>query len=294
MTPRRSCLREVERSRIADGELTLPIPLARPLRSGLRDHRRGQVDAVHRADPAASLREITAGPQATSSQRASVPPGPARSAHPASVPTRHRGRSGERLRLVGELLADRVLVHRRPMSCPRPSPHGCFVQALRRQPASPAARSRPEPRRRLSAVFRRPARPPTIRARSAMHGSGRRPIVRARPISESVPHSPPTAITASPEATTARLRAWPMPVATTWVQNRFASLELVPGDDPDRRAPRLASRPAQAASITPPRPPQTTRHARLGQAAARPPRPAAPLRPCSTPAGPMTATCRAS
>ena len=45
-----------------------------------------------------------------------------------------------------------------------------------------------------------------------------RPNIRARPISESVPHSPPTAITASPEATTARFRAWPIPLATTSVQ----------------------------------------------------------------------------
>jgi glucoamylase len=42
-----------------------------------------------------------------------------------------------------------------------------------------------------------------------------RPIALAKPISESVPHSPPIAITTSPELTTARLRAWPMPVATT-------------------------------------------------------------------------------
>ena len=38
-----------------------------------------------------------------------------------------------------------------------------------------------------------------------------RPSLRAKAISESVPHSPPTAITACPEATTARFRAWPVP-----------------------------------------------------------------------------------
>jgi len=39
------------------------------------------------------------------------------------------------------------------------------------------------------------------------------PIFSARAISDSVPQAPPIAITASPEATTARLRAAPVPVA---------------------------------------------------------------------------------
>jgi hypothetical protein len=40
-----------------------------------------------------------------------------------------------------------------------------------------------------------------------------RPTFRARPISESVPYSPPTAMTTSPEQTTARFLACPVPVA---------------------------------------------------------------------------------
>ena len=42
-----------------------------------------------------------------------------------------------------------------------------------------------------------------------------RPSRIANAISASVPQLPPTAITASPDAATARFRAWPMPVTTT-------------------------------------------------------------------------------
>lgn len=55
----------------------------------------------------------------------------------------------------------------------------------------------------------------TVQLRSAITG---RPKARAWAISESVPHSPPTAITASAEATTARFRALPVAAATTCVQ----------------------------------------------------------------------------
>ena len=53
----------------------------------------------------------------------------------------------------------------------------------------------------------------------------------------SVPHSPPTAITASPLATTARLRAWPIPVATACSIHSFASAARLARDDADRRPP---------------------------------------------------------
>ncbi len=72
-----------------------------------------------------------------------------------------------------------------------------------------------------------------------------------------MPHSPPIAITASPEATTARLRAWPTPVATAWVTYSFASAGSSEGRIPITSPP--ASRaPREAASITPLRPPQTS------------------------------------
>src|SRR5205085_11493861 len=59
-----------------------------------------------------------------------------------------------------------------------------------------------------------------------------RPSVRANPISASVPQRPPTAITASPLATTARLRAWPIPVTTTWSIHSFAPARVSPGRIP--------------------------------------------------------------
>ena len=56
------------------------------------------------------------------------------------------------------------------------------------------------------------------------------------PISASVPQRPPTAMTASPDATTARLRPCPIPVTTTWSIHSFARARVSSGEDPDRRA----------------------------------------------------------
>src|SRR3954454_3083426 len=96
--------------------------------------------------------------------------------------------------------------------------------------------------------------PVTAQLRSA---ATRLPSRRAKPISASVPHSPPIATTASADATTARLRPWPIPVATTWVMKGFASPVLSPGTIPITSPP--ASRaPREAPSITPPMPPHTT------------------------------------
>ncbi len=119
-----------------------------------------------------------------------------------------------------------------------------------------------------------------------------RPSERAKPISESVPHSPPIAITASPEETTARLRAWPMPVATTWVQYGFASLTELPGTMPIA-TPSASAAPRQAASITPVIPPQTSV---TPASASR--RPTSSASRATSESGshfdaPITATCRA-
>jgi hypothetical protein len=56
--------------------------------------------------------------------------------------------------------------------------------------------------------------PARLRSGQLSSATTGRPSLRAKAISDSVPHSPPIAITASPEATTARLRACPIPVAT--------------------------------------------------------------------------------
>ena len=85
----------------------------------------------------------------------------------------------------------------------------------------------------------------------------RRPSVSASPISASVPYRPPTAITASPDATTARLRACPIPVTTTWSTHSFASARVSPGTIPIVVPPALFA-PREAAAITSPRPPVTT------------------------------------
>ena len=71
--------------------------------------------------------------------------------------------------------------------------------------------------------------PETAQLRRAITG---RPRLRAWAISARVPHSPPTAIVASPEATIARFRAWPIPVATTWVQYGLAAAGSSPGRIP--------------------------------------------------------------
>ena len=61
--------------------------------------------------------------------------------------------------------------------------------------------------------------------------------LRANAISESVPHSPPTAITSRPRLTTARLRAWPIPVAIA-VGDELVGLAR-PRCRAGRRSPRL-------------------------------------------------------
>jgi len=63
----------------------------------------------------------------------------------------------------------------------------------------------------------------------ALHGL---PRTRAWAISDSVPQPPPTAINASPDATTARLRACPTPVTTTWSTHSFAAARDSPGSTP--------------------------------------------------------------
>ena len=141
-------------------------------------------------------------------------------------------------------------------------------------------RSRRAPRRRPSAVSagitpgasRMSSRPSSDQLRRAITV---RPSARAWPISESVPHSPPTAITTSPEATTARLRAWPMPVATTSVQSRIRLRDRVARER--SRSPRR--RPRQRPARPPPSPRRGRRRRPSPQpppAAARPPRPAPP------------------
>src|SRR5205809_800386 len=111
-----------------------------------------------------------------------------------------------------------------------------------------------------------------------------RPSTWAKPISASVPHLPPTAITASPEATTARFRACPTPVTTAWSIHWFASARVWPGRmrivvPPADFAPRAA------ASITSPSPPLTTVQPRSARS-----RPTSSARgSCSRPL-PMTAT----
>src|SRR5262249_6217056 len=72
-----------------------------------------------------------------------------------------------------------------------------------------------------------------------------------------VPQLPPTAITASPEAATARFRAWPIPVTTTWSIHSLASSRRSPGRIPIVVPPALFA-PRAAAAMTSPRPPVTT------------------------------------
>ena len=88
-----------------------------------------------------------------------------------------------------------------------------------------------------------------------------RPSRRANAISASVPQLPPTAITASPDAATARFRACPIPVTTTWSAHGFAPSRRSPGRiaivvPPADFAPRCA------AAMTSPSPPVTTVHPR--------------------------------
>src|SRR4029079_13083264 len=68
---------------------------------------------------------------------------------------------------------------------------------------------------------------------------------------------PPIAITTSPDAATARFRAWPIPVTTTWSAQGFAALRFSPGRIASVTPPAVLA-PRCAAAITPSRPPVTT------------------------------------
>ena len=72
-----------------------------------------------------------------------------------------------------------------------------------------------------------------------------RPSSIANPISASVPQLPPTAITASPDAATARFRACPMPGDDAWSIHSFASAPALAGENADRRASRLLRPPSR-------------------------------------------------
>src|SRR4051795_9005414 len=84
-----------------------------------------------------------------------------------------------------------------------------------------------------------------------------RPALRPSAISLRAPHAPPIATIASAARTTSALRASPSPVGTaTWTQP-LASPRSSPGSSPTVVPPRERA-PRHAASITPPRPPQTS------------------------------------
>ena len=118
-----------------------------------------------------------------------------------------------------------------------------------------------------------------------MHYQTGRPSRFAKAISVSVPQLPPTAITASPDAATAKFRICPSPVATAWSTHSFASLRLVPGRMPIV-VPPAAFAPRIAAAITSPSPPVTTLQPRSARS-----RPTSSARDsCSTPL-PITETC---
>src|SRR5205814_9403406 len=65
-----------------------------------------------------------------------------------------------------------------------------------------------------------------------------RPSLRAKPISASVPQLPPTAITASPLATTARFRACPDPRDDDVIDPLVRAAAILARQDPDRRPAR--------------------------------------------------------
>ena len=112
----------------------------------------------------------------------------------------------------------------------------------------------------------------------------RRPSIDAYAISASVPQLPPTAITASPLAATARFRACPTPVTISWSSHSLPACRSIPGRTPIV-VPPAAFAPRAAAAMTSPRPPVTTTHPRPARS-----RPTSSARcSCSTPL-PMTDT----
>src|SRR5450755_1105309 len=85
----------------------------------------------------------------------------------------------------------------------------------------------------------------------------RSPNRRASAISEWVPYSPSTAITAAAERTTRALRASPRPVGMTTSTQGLAAERSAPGRIPTVVPPADLA-PRQAAPMIPMRPPQTT------------------------------------
>ena len=131
-----------------------------------------------------------------------------------------------------------------------------------RQPACPGRHREVCQRDRLGRRWRRRRPRSAVRlacsSRQPASSTTGRPSTPARPISDSVPHSPPTATTTSADATTARLRAWPMPGhdGDVGVARLRASGRSRAAARPPSRPPRCA--PREAASIAPHSPPVTT------------------------------------
>ena len=126
------------------------------------------------------------------------PRDPVRSARPGCRPT-----VAARSRRVGPARRRR-LRRRRPLHRDLHRRGSLSPQASRAVVTASRGASSPRPR---------PAHPPSSPCPRRVQLSSAatvRPSRRAKAISASVPHSPPIAITASPEATTARLRAWPI------------------------------------------------------------------------------------
>jgi hypothetical protein len=120
--------------------------------------------------------------------------------------------------------------------------------------------------------------------------TGTSPRRFASATSLSVPHDPPTTITASALATMIALRASPMPVAIVTVRSGDAPSRVDVGRTPTTTPPR-ARAPAATAAMTPAPPPQITTAPRAASNS-----PTSRARAASTSvhsAGPQTAICAA-
>ena len=84
----------------------------------------------------------------------------------------------------------------------------------------------------------------------------RLPSLRPMAISESVPYAPAMAMSAWAVAAMTTFLAWPMPVTTGMSMKALAERASYEGRTPTVRPPALFA-PRAAASMTPPRPPQT-------------------------------------
>jgi hypothetical protein len=73
----------------------------------------------------------------------------------------------------------------------------------------------------------------------------------ARATSESVPHEPPTTMTASAALTMTAFRAWPIPVGITMDRSGFAP-SLSARDSTPTTVPSSDRAPAATAAMTPP------------------------------------------